>query len=267
MRLLLVRHGETVDNVGGVWAGITDSALTAHGVLQTARLGSYLADTGVKISHIYSSDLQRAFKTAEAARLAQSQLPPETLKLVALREQDFGSREGKSYRAKEQSENDVQAEPFQAAESPSSMKARAEGFVTAHLVRHFEQRAGNETVVVVAHGIILGYLWRAVLAKFTEFTDTTGQTFSTADVEMYGTQHRFGGWSNTGYYELEINHKNSTNASTPAVPTTRMPHLSLRILAMNKQDHLKGLKKTRGGIGNSQHDDKQRTVDSFFKRQ
>ncbi|KAM3468559.1 hypothetical protein MY5147_007828, partial [Beauveria neobassiana] len=43
MRLLLIRHGETVDNVAGIFAGVRDSALTTHGVLQAGRLGGHLA--------------------------------------------------------------------------------------------------------------------------------------------------------------------------------------------------------------------------------
>jgi hypothetical protein len=36
--------------------------------------------------------------------------------------------------------------------------------------------------------------------------------------------------------------------------------------AVNSQEHLKGLKKTRGGIGNLKHDSNQQKVDSFFKK-
>jgi hypothetical protein len=43
--------------------------------------------------------------------------------------------------------------------------------------------------------------------------------------------------------------------------------MSLVVKAVNSQEHLKGLKKTRGGIGSSKHDEKQKTMDSFFKRQ
>lgn len=70
MRLLLIRHGETVDNVAGVYAGSRDSALTAHGVLQAGRLAAHLAEH-VEVDRMFSSDLQRAAITAQAILDAQ----------------------------------------------------------------------------------------------------------------------------------------------------------------------------------------------------
>src|ERR1700761_205792 len=66
MKLYLIRHGETVDNVAGLYAGSRDSTLTNHGVEQTERLGEYLARNGVKFTHVFASPLSRAYKTAEA---------------------------------------------------------------------------------------------------------------------------------------------------------------------------------------------------------
>jgi hypothetical protein len=54
---------------------------------------------------------------------------------------------------------------------------------------------------------------------------------------------------------------------TPAPPPKANFHrLSLMVKAVNSQDHLRDLKKTRGGIGNLKHDEKQTTMDSFVKR-
>lgn len=38
------------------------------------------------------------------------------------------------------------------------------------------------------------------------------------------------------------------------------------ILAINGKDHLKSLKRTRGGVGSSRHDASQKGIESFFKR-
>jgi broad specificity phosphatase PhoE len=337
MRLLLVRHGETVDNVAAVYAGVRDSALTTHGVLQAARLGSHLASTGVKISHIFSSDLQRAFKTAEAVRLAQVTAPAETVRLQLLREQDFGYYEGKSYleRSKDKSGRDAQRKAhaddanFQDVESKESMRARMKAFISSYLIDHFNERDEGETVVVVAHGIILAYLWRSIL---TQFTDISVETEIPSGKEL----EYLGAWSNTGYLDLEIKVKQSSSNGTlssekqeseasgipvdanfaptmqplaiaspdrpldlPAIQETKplamttppnpilppndltvkqptivvpptstlLPNLSLTVKAVNKREHMQGLKKTRGGIGSLKHDDKQQTVDSFFKKQ
>ncbi|KAK6535623.1 hypothetical protein TWF694_002078 [Orbilia ellipsospora] len=66
MKILFIRHGETTDNLRHVYAGITDSSLTSHGVLQTARLATHLATSIPPVTHIFASPLSRAKKTAEA---------------------------------------------------------------------------------------------------------------------------------------------------------------------------------------------------------
>src|ERR1700733_11210884 len=86
-------------------AGSRDSELTNHGFQQAALLGRHLIAIGHAFSHIFSSHLQRAFKTAELIREAQisanSTLPsttnyvPDVKQLPMLMEQDFGFYEGK----------------------------------------------------------------------------------------------------------------------------------------------------------------------------
>ncbi|KAF3932574.1 hypothetical protein ABW20_dc0106352 [Dactylellina cionopaga] len=70
VKILFIRHGETTDNLRHVYAGITDSSLTSHGVLQTARLAAHLSSAGGSnippVTHIFASPLSRAKKTAEA---------------------------------------------------------------------------------------------------------------------------------------------------------------------------------------------------------
>ncbi|KAF3187923.1 hypothetical protein TWF106_002173 [Orbilia oligospora] len=74
MKILFIRHGETTDNLRHVYAGVTDSSLTSHGVLQTARLASHIGSTIPPITHIFSSPLSRAKKTAEAIYEEQKRL-------------------------------------------------------------------------------------------------------------------------------------------------------------------------------------------------
>ncbi|RDW82435.1 phosphoglycerate mutase-like protein [Coleophoma cylindrospora] len=317
MRLLLIRHGETVDNVAGKYAGITDSALTNHGVLQANRLGSYLAASGLVISHIFSSDLQRAAKTADAIRAAQSQSESslkEVTKLTLLREQDFGFYEGKMFLERSGDSNksgkDAHIEKhrndpgFKDVESKESMKNRMDDFINAHLLHLFQSVEDGETVAVVAHGIILSHLWRCILSRFPSSNVSVDAGVLAPD-KMLSLEY-LGGWSNTGYLELEVKQmtkdvpkgsdvdtskptKTETGAiiapaatvssdksssasaleSIPVVPKAPLPKLSclsLAVKAVNSLAHLKGLKKTRGGIGNLKHDSSQKTMDSFFKK-
>ncbi len=64
VRLLLVRHGQTVWNVDAVYRGRSDVPLSPHGRVQAECLGRRLARE--EITAIYTSPLVRASETAEA---------------------------------------------------------------------------------------------------------------------------------------------------------------------------------------------------------
>ena len=59
--LLLVRHGETVDNVRQIMQGQTQGELTPNGIEQARALAAELKDTPIDV--FVSSDLKRAFDT------------------------------------------------------------------------------------------------------------------------------------------------------------------------------------------------------------
>jgi alpha-ribazole phosphatase len=63
-RLLIVRHGETDFNVQSRWQGHTDIPLNANGLAQAERVAARMKNE--TIDAIFSSDLKRAFATAEA---------------------------------------------------------------------------------------------------------------------------------------------------------------------------------------------------------
>ncbi len=90
--LYFVRHGRTEWNLEGRFQGSqADSPLLPSTLEDLDVLGEHLAD--VPFDHIFSSDLPRAAKTAEA--ILKKQIQPTTLTLTPeLREWQLGKLEG-----------------------------------------------------------------------------------------------------------------------------------------------------------------------------
>jgi broad specificity phosphatase PhoE len=91
VRLLLVRHGETVWNQENRWQGQADVPLSEAGRDQARRLARRLLAEGRAVRAIYTSDLSRAFHTAEILGEALG-IPPAPD--VGWREMNIGAWSG-----------------------------------------------------------------------------------------------------------------------------------------------------------------------------
>ena len=273
-------------------AGIRDSALTVHGNLQAERLGQYFRDQKITFTHLVSSNLQRAYKTALA--LAHAQFTSQgneadkvhVTQLPSLREQDFGFYEGKPFytrprgsnkSGKEEHRSQHQEDPdFQDVESKESLALRADQFLDDYLVPLLVGADTGEdepVVAVVSHGIMLSSLWRCLLKRFAKNSVTIAPGISVGGGVT--PLEYVGGWSNTGFLELDIEPRPATSvqkSSTGNENTQPMvgdePQLSeykMAIKAVNSKEHLVRLKRTRG-VGSSQHDEGQKKIETFFKR-
>ena len=65
MRVYIVRHGESVNNLNKLWTGWNDEELSEKGREDAKRAGDIIK--GVSLDRIYSSDLSRAMDTARIA--------------------------------------------------------------------------------------------------------------------------------------------------------------------------------------------------------
>ncbi|MCJ1283484.1 hypothetical protein MMC26_002814 [Xylographa opegraphella] len=277
-------------------AGVRDSALTIHGSLQAERLGRHLAQSGVTATHVFASDLQRAYKTAEAICAARtlkgdgSHERVEVMKLEILREQDFGFYEGKPFFARlrdfnksgkdNHREQHTKDPGFQDVETKEAMALRMDTFVNLHLLQLLRSGySGKDPVVlIVAHGIILSTLWRSILKQFPIQNVKLGPGLAIRGGGPTTLEH-LGGWSNSGYLELDIKAKTNSPADTvvslaipknsqpnPVVVPKSLPGCIMVIKAVNCKDHLVGLKRTGGGVGSSKFDEGQMTIEPFFKK-
>jgi broad specificity phosphatase PhoE len=259
-------------------------------------------------THIFSSDLQRARKTAEAvlqAQVSQRQDAAQTLRieqLAILREQDFGYYEGKPFIArpslssrsgKEKDREKRSGDPgFIEVESKDAMAHRMDSFMDEYLLPVLMRSGSTESIVaIVSHGIILSYLWKRLLKRFSAGSVRLASRLSAG--EKPGPMlESLGRWSNTAFLDLEIRkhapsskmrkskassamgpRKDAAVASTsarsasPSSSALMLRGWDMTVKSVNNKGHLAGLKRTKGGIGSSKHDSSQKTMDRFLKKQ
>ncbi|OGO35169.1 MAG: alpha-ribazole phosphatase [Chloroflexi bacterium RBG_16_57_11] len=153
-RLLIVRHGQTDWNTSGRFQGQTDIPLNQTGVRQAQAIAELLSTEKPEV--IYTSDLTRAWKTAE---IIHGALPKERRgQLIAeprLREMCFGMWEGLTYgeiqarqpRVLQRWESDLKHNAPPGGETLLELAARVEAAYASILAAH-----PGGTVLLVAHG-------------------------------------------------------------------------------------------------------------------
>lgn len=89
--LFLLRHGETVTNIGQIYVGHGDARLSKNGIAQAKSVSKALSQ--IKFSAIYSSDLSRSYDTA---RIIAKPHKIEVIKIPEIKERCYGIWEGLS---------------------------------------------------------------------------------------------------------------------------------------------------------------------------
>ena len=138
VRLYLMRHGETVDNVNRILQGQTDGRLNENGLRMAEEASRRMA--GEAIDVFFSSDLGRCVDTCRI--MARPHGKP-IVQTPLLRERDWGSFTGlyiPDLKGREWPDD---------IETTEQMRMRAETFL--HWIRAEYQ---GKTLLVVGHGII-----------------------------------------------------------------------------------------------------------------
>lgn len=169
MRLILVRHGETEHNAGGLALGRADVPLNDRGRLQAQAVAGRLA--GEPIAAVYASPLQRAVDTA--APLAQAlgltiEVEP------ALIEMDVGELDGQDFATLRQRypeflkrwlSNDLADAVMPGGESLRQVQDRAWSAIGRLQAQH-----DGDTVAVVSHNfVVLTLICRAIDLPLSRF--------------------------------------------------------------------------------------------------
>ena len=137
MRLIITRHGETVENRERIIIGHLQGKLSDLGKEQSKKLAKRLKDE--KIDFIYSSDLARAVDTAKIISKLHSKSPVKFIE--ELREANWGEFEGKK---RDEVGNPIESKQ---GESIKQLYNRAKKVLDILFNKH-----KNDTVLIVTHG-------------------------------------------------------------------------------------------------------------------
>lgn len=164
MKLILTRHGETIENKLGITQGHLPGRLSKLGKEQAQKLALRLKDE--KIDAIYSSDLARAADTTEMIARYHKGVPVYFVR--ELRERDHGLLTGKK-KDKMPQGVDYKQEPLQ------DMQKRAKHVLDQAYAKHH-----NSTVLFVAHGAINNVMMTIILNKPAEYAWEIPSQYNTA---------------------------------------------------------------------------------------
>lgn len=200
------------------------------------------------------------------------------------------------------------------------MAKRADTFLDGHLLPllHNMTIGKGLVIAIVSHGILLSSLWRCLLRR--QLPNTVSIDHELLTPQRSVSLEHLGGWSNTGYLELELrkistatidgivsttlndepaeptmNHfyipgssveppeglnnlserlsewtapgHGTTHNSGPLFQQSTGPSFEVVIKIINGREHLKGLKRTGGGVGSSKFEEGQKSIKTFFKKQ
>lgn len=200
-RILAIRHGETAWNVDTRIQGHLDIPLNDTGRRQAERLARALA-TRDEIHAIYSSDLQRAFHTAQAIAAATG--APLTAHR-GLRERGFGIFEGKTYVEIEQAWPEESLHwrrrtPHWAPQGGESLLQVRERIT--HTLHELAAQHPGQQIVLVAHGGVMDQLYRAATGQDLQ-APRTWELANTAVNRLLWTPEGLSlvGWADTSHLD------------------------------------------------------------------
>jgi probable phosphoglycerate mutase len=186
--ILLIRHGETVWNVEERYQGQLDSPLTPLGISQAQAVAERLCQE--HFTHLYASDLGRAYNTAKAiaARTGHAILTDSRL-----REKHGGVIQGMNHAEVQLHQPEIST-LYQArlpdyvipgGESTRAVLARSMACLSELVARH-----PSERLVVVTHGGVLSVVLRHVLGIPLE----TPRRFALPNAAIHTISYTSQGW-------------------------------------------------------------------------
>lgn len=158
MRLIIVRHGETKENVARIVQGQTHGSLTSRGKMQAKKAGLRLKKE--RISAFYSSDLGRAIETL--LEIARHHNFRKIRLSDKLRERNLGEFQGRPshelhFAVEKSGGENGSFRPRGGGETHSDVKRRV-----MSIVKRIAKAHPKENVVIVTHGGAILNLFRGL---------------------------------------------------------------------------------------------------------
>ena len=162
LKVLLVRHAQSEANINRILQGQTDGTLTEKGMAQAHLLAEHFSNKSLDM--IISSDLHRAYKTAQIVAKKQSL---EVVTTKSLREWNAGILDGLPAASLEEAitKSQLPLSEFTPddGESFSQLRERAINFLTT-----LETHNQGQVIMVCTHGDLLRVLVGSILEKDLE---------------------------------------------------------------------------------------------------
>lgn len=177
LNITLVRHGEAEGNTQQRFLGVTDDPLTARGIEQVESTAERLG----KFDFVYSSPLQRAYRTAQI--IADGRYQKEIFRIDELKERNFGIFENMTIPEMEKINlpvrqawtADLVGFRIPEGESMEDLRSRAACATERILQGHTAAVQGmiDEEILIVSHLNTL----RMILVSLLDLPITDGQKF------------------------------------------------------------------------------------------
>ena len=167
MKIYLVRHGQTEDNIANISTGRCPWKLTPHGHNQAQYMGNYVRH--YQLDHIYVSDLQRTKDTAQPLIHHHQTVPVTyTPQLRELTKWIYDGRpQTEGHEAVKQSWNHRYEFVYPQGESIEQLQQRGVQFF-----KDMYQQHQWESILAISHGwLITTFLLYALAKDFDNFRD------------------------------------------------------------------------------------------------
>lgn len=201
-RFCLVRHGETDWNAARRLQGHTDIDLNARGLAQAKQMALALKSIHLQFDVLYTSDLQRAAKTAQAI---EELFKASAISNMALRERHLGALQGLTtdeapMREPELWKSHLSRNIEENLRNGESIQQFADRIRTA-LEQIREQHLGK-TILLVSHGGVLDMMYRiAINQPLDAEKAVTVPNASLNWISHDGLHWQVDGWADTSHLE------------------------------------------------------------------